>query len=173
MKVDFAGGRELDKALAEIGKAAARRVLHRVLKKAGQPIADLAGQLAPDDPKTPSPDLHTSMLVSTTLQNPLGNAEFAAVMKAGGSKAEAGRALRDARRDATGGSFAIMHVGPEAGQFHGLLQEFGTAHHGPQPFLRPAFDAKGTEALKIIEHDLGNEIMKTAQRQAARRAKKG
>jgi len=173
LKVEFSGGRELDKALAEIGKAAARRVLHRVLKRAGQPIADLAAQLAPDDPRTPSPDLKSSMLVTTKLKNPIGNAEFAAVMKAGGSKSAAAQALRDARRDATGGSFAVMHVGPAADRFYAHLQEFGTAHHGPQPFLRPAFDAKGPEALSIIERDLGDEIMKTAKRQEARRAKKG
>lgn len=171
MRVRFAGGRELDKALAAIGKSAGRAVLHRVLKRAGQPIADLAATLAPDDPATGAPDLRTSMLVSTKLKNPIGNAEFAAVMSGGGTKAAARRAMRDARREATGGSFAVMHVGPAAGIFYAHLQEFGTAHHGPQPFMRPAFDAASPESLKIIERDLGDEIMKTAKRQEARRAR--
>lgn len=171
LKLEFAGGRELDKALAAIGKAAGRAVLHRVLKRAGQPIADLAAQLAPDDPATGAPDLKTSMLVSTKLKNPIGNAEFATVMQSGGTTAAARRAMRDARRAATGGSFAVMHVGPDASRFYAHLQEFGTTHHRPQPFLRPAFDAAGPEALKIIERDLGDEIMKTAKRQEARRAR--
>lgn len=170
--VKVEGLRELDAALAEIGKAAARRTLVRVLKRAGQPIADRASELAPDDPATGSPDLHTGISVSAKLKNPVGAREFAAVMKAGGTKGEAVAALRGARREAAGeGSFAVMHVGPDYKQFHSTLQEFGTAHHPPQPFMRPAFDEKKNEALDIIKRDLGDEIMKTAKRQAARAAK--
>lgn len=166
------GLKELDAALAEIGKAAAKAVLKRVLKRAGQPIADRASQLAPDDPATPSPDLHTSIGVSAKLKNPTGAKEFAAVLKSGGSRAEAVTALRDARRASSGeDSFAMMHVGPDYKQRHGTLQEFGTAHHPPHPFMRPAFDEKKGEALEIIKRDLGAEIMKTAKRQAARRAR--
>lgn len=170
--VKVEGLRELDAALAAIGKAAARRTLVRVLTKAGEPIARRARELAPDDPRTGSPDLHTSIAVSAKLKNPVGNREFAAVMKAGGTKGEAVAALRGARRAAAGeGGFATMHVGPDYRQFHAQFQEFGTAHHGPQPFMRPAFDEKKGEALDIIKATLGEEIMKTAKRQAARKAR--
>lgn len=169
MKVE--GLREFDAALGELSKAAAKRTLMRVLLKAGEPIAERARQLAPDDPRTDAPDLHTSITVSAKLKNPVGAKEFAAVMKAGGSKAEAGRAMSAARREAPGGSLAMVFVGPEARQGHGVLQEFGTKHHGPQPFMRPAWDEKKSEALDVIKNTLGAEIMKTAKRVAARAAR--
>lgn len=162
------GLRELDAALGQLPKAAARRTLLRVLTKAGQVIADRAAELAPDDPRTGSPDLHTSMLVTGKLKNPVGASEFAQVMKSGGTRAEAGRAMADARRAAPGGSFAVMFVGPDAKQFHAHLQEFGTVNHGPQPFMRPAFEQKSGEALEIIKNTLGDEIAKTAARIAKR-----
>lgn len=170
MKVE--GLRDLDKALGELPKATARRVLHRVLQKAAQPIADRAADLAPDDPATGSPDLHTGIRVSTKLKNPAGAREFAEVMKAGGTRAEAGRAMAAARREQPGASLAMMFVGPDAKLFYAHLQEFGTSHHGPQPFMRPAWDEKKLEALGIIKSTLGDEITKTAKRVAARAAKK-
>lgn len=165
------GLRDLDAALGELPKAAARRVLMRVLTMAGAPLAERARQLAPDDPVTGAPDLHTSIAVSAKLKNPAGAREFAAVMKAGGTRAEAGRAMAAARREEPGGSLAMMFVGPGARQRHSHLQEFGTVHHGPQPFMRPAWNEKKDEALRIVRETLGDEIMKTAKRIAARAAR--
>lgn len=169
VKVD--GLRELDAALGELSKASARSVLHRVLRRAAEPIAEKARQLAPDDPATGAPDLRTSIAVSSKLRNPVGKAEFAAVMRAGGSKAEARAALREARR-AGSTSFAEMHVGPSQGGGHGVLQEFGTVHHAAQPFMRPAWEAHKEQALDIIKRDLGDEIDKAAKRAAKRAAAK-
>lgn len=168
--VRIEGLRELDAALGEFKKSTARAVLHRVLRKAAEPIGEKARQLAPDDPETGPPDLHTSIAVSTRLKNPTGNAEFAAVMRAGGTTAEARAALRDARR-AGSTSFAEVYVGPSKGGGHGILQEFGTVHHGPQPFMRPAWEQHKSGALDIIKRELGTEIEKTRQR-AAKRALK-
>lgn len=172
MTVRVDGLRELDAALGELPKATARRVLLRTLSKAGKPIAERAAELAPDDPQTGSPDLRTSIIVSAKLKNPVGAAEFAAVMKAGGSRAEAGRAMAAARKAQPGGSFAMMFVGPSARQFHAHMQEFGTVHHGPQPFMRPAWDEKAQAALEVIKTTLGDEIEKTAARIAKRAAAK-
>src|SRR5690606_8122518 len=71
------GLKELDKALGDLPKATARNVLHRTLRKAGAPIAEEASRLAPDDPATQAPDLHTSIAVSTRLKNKAGDAEYA------------------------------------------------------------------------------------------------
>lgn len=166
------GLRELDQALAELSRATARNVLRRVLLRAGEPIAEEARRLAPDDPATGAPDLRTSIAVSTKLRNPVGQAEFAAVMRSGGSTAEARTALRDAKREAGGGSFAEVYVGPGKGGGHGILQEFGTKHHAPQPFMRPAWDAKRDAALTVIKQELGDEINKAAARARRRAAKK-
>lgn len=175
MKVSVTGLRELDAVLGDLSKSAAKRVLQRVLMRAAEPMAEAARQLAPDDPDTGAPDLHTSIAVSTKLRNPAGKAEFAAVMRGGGSKADAVAAMREAR-SAGGESFAEVYMGPGKGGAHGVLQEFGTVHHAPQPFMRPAFEQHKGEALNIIKRDLGDEIDKAARRaakRAAARAAKG
>lgn len=47
---------------------------------------------------------------------------------------------------------------------YGRLQEFGTVHHAPQPFLRPAFDANRMQAVQAMK--------KTGERRIAAAAKK-
>jgi HK97 gp10 family phage protein len=49
-------------------------------------------------------------------------------------------------------------VGPSPTTFYGGLQEFGTAHHGAQPFARPAFDSEVDEALEILAAALWREL---------------
>ena len=51
------------------------------------------------------------------------------------------------------------------------LQEFGSAKHGAQPFLRPAWDAEKKPTLDRISDLLAKNIDKAA-RSAARRAAK-
>lgn len=51
------------------------------------------------------------------------------------------------------------------------LQEFGTQHHGPQPFLRPAWDAGRDGVLEFVRTELGAEIDKAAQRLARKQAR--
>ena len=62
-KIDIEGLKELDEALKELPKATARNVVLRTLKAEAQPIADLAAQLAPDNPRTKGKDLHKAILV--------------------------------------------------------------------------------------------------------------
>jgi HK97 gp10 family phage protein len=51
------------------------------------------------------------------------------------------------------------------------LQEFGTQHHGPQPFARPAWDGGKDALLEGIAEDLWSEIGKAAERQAKKAAR--
>lgn len=56
------------------------------------------------------------------------------------------------------------------------LQEFGTQHHAPQPFARPAWDAGKGNLLPGLAADFWDEINKAADRlakKAARLAAKG
>lgn len=41
-------------------------------------------------------------------------------------------------------------IGPDKARFYGMFQEFGTSHHAPQPFLRPALDEQKETAQRII-----------------------
>lgn len=42
----------------------------------------------------------------------------------------------------------------------GVFQEFGTVHHGPQAFLRPAYDAGKMRAVEAIKKRLRQRIEK-------------
>lgn len=44
------------------------------------------------------------------------------------------------------------------------FQEFGTAHHAAQPFMRPAFETKKVDAAEKIKSNLSNRINKEAAR---------
>lgn len=172
--VHVEGLRELDAALGQLTKATARAVLHRVLVKAGQPIATAAAAMAPID----TGELAGSIEVSSKIKNTVGNAEFAAVLRAGGSQQEAVAALRGARRSAAGsGSFAEVHVGPTKAKskkdaIKRIVTEFGSVKEAPRPYMRPAWSQKKDEALAIIRRDLGDEIEKAAKRAAKRAANK-
>ena len=168
ISVRTTGFKELDAALAQLPKAAAKRTLQRTLLKAGQPIADEATALAPRD----TGELAGSLAVSTRIANNVGKAEFAAVMRAGGTRSEARGAMIAARRASAGeGSFAMAFVGPEkaktkAAAIKRIVMEFGSVKRNiaRRPYTRPAWDTKQGEALDIVKWELGNEIIATARR---------
>lgn len=169
--IKVAGLADLDRALGELTKATARNVLRRVLTKAAQPMADAARRLAPDDPKTKK-SLRETIIVTSKSGKKVGSAEFAEVLRAGGTRQEAGAALRSARREAASkDSFATVYVGMNRKGFYGMFQEFGTSNHAAQPFLRPAFDANKDRVVEVVKSDLGAEIKKASAR-AAKRALK-
>lgn len=63
-----------------------------------------------------------------------------------------------------------VYMGPSnVPQAH--LQEFGTQHHGPQPYMRPAWDRGKDGALGAVAGSLAEEIDKAAQRIARKQAR--
>lgn len=166
--VQTSGFKALEAALGELPKATARNVLKRTLTKAAEPIRARAEQVAPRDTGT----LKQSIIVSASVKNKVGKAEYAAAMRAGRGKAAAVSAMRDARR-ATPGSFAEMYVGPAVPDaFYAHLVEFGTRHSAAKPFMRPAWDSEKDNALAIIRAELGNEIISAARRIARSKKQK-
>lgn len=157
------GLKELDEALGELPKATARNVLKRALIKAAEPIAEQARALAP----VRTGKLRDSIIISTRTTNP-GKQAFAIAMKSGASREEAVAAARLANRGHK--SFFELYVGPGR-QPHAHLQEFGTAHHAPQPYMRPAWDANKMRALETIKKQLADEIEKARQRLAKKAAR--
>jgi len=61
---------------------------------------------------------------------------------------------------AKGGDIAVR-MGPTRDFFYGMFQEFGTAHHSAQPFMRPAADQ---HAAQVIE-DIGAEFWALIKKQ--------
>lgn len=142
VKLEWLVGSE--KALGEVGsKATQKNVLTRTLKKAAAPIDDMASSLAPRD----TGKLEISIVTGTQLTRRQKSSAY-----------KAGKL-----------GVAEVHVGTKLSR--GLFQEFGTFKMRPHPFMRPAWDAKQGEALRIISTELWTEIKKAADRAARKRAK--
>lgn len=143
MKIE--GLKELEKALMELDKHTARKsVARKVLKKAGQPLADDMNQRAPIG-EGESGGLNKSYSVSTKLSK---------------------RQRKLAKR---GKSDVEVYVGTSDPA--GLQQEYGNVNHAAQPHVRPAWDGGKTQALNTIKTELGAEIINAAKRQAKRKLK--
>lgn len=165
------GLKELEKTLATLSKGIARNALRKAMAKAGEPIRDKAQSLAPRD----TGELETSIEISTKVKNTVGNAEYAAAMRAGLGVQAARSALRDARRT-TKGSFAEVYVGPSQADnkkdaIKRIVQEFGSVNQPAQPYMRPAWASEQDNALEIAKRELAVEVNKAAQRAAKRAAK--
>ena len=148
LQVKLDGFKDLEKALAEIGKrTTAKAVARRALKKAAEPVAELASSLAPEgDTKT----LRPSVAVGTKL-----------------SKRQARLHRKMFRNDkAAVEMFAGAGPLPSAHQ-----QEFGNENHAAQPFMRPAWDAEAMPTLDRLGNLMAAEIAANAKRAAKRAAK--
>ena len=167
------GLKELDAALGELGKATARNVMMRALKKSAEPIRDAAKSMAPRD----RGNLSESISITATSTARAGKKAFAEAMKSGSSVGDARAAAKAANKGAKGkDTFAQVFVGPTKGGRHGWFNEFGTEKMAAQPFMRPAFDVGAPKALASLKDDLSTEIEKArarAAKKALKRASQG
>jgi hypothetical protein len=148
------GFSDLDRALSELPRATQKPTLRRALKKAAEPLAATARGLAPRDPESPG-NLAGSITVSTKL-----------------SRRQA-RMHRKMFKDDRAAVEMFVGPGPDPAAWN---QEFGNVNHGPQSFMRPAWDSEQRPMLERLKADLWTEIEKTAARaarKAARQARMG
>lgn len=166
--MNVSGLKELDEALGELGKRMGRAVLQRSLRKAAEPMRKMAEEGAPYR----TGRLGGSIKILARAKGAdLGRAEYRETLSATGSRSAAQGALRDARRAAVGQVNLFMGPTDKDG-WHGRFIEFGTRHHDPDPFMRPAFDAEAQPTINRLAPILRVEIDKAAAR-AARRALRG
>lgn len=145
MRVKLEGFADLDRALGELGKVTGRNVLRRAGYKALQPMADLAIEKAP----VLTGRLKVGIAVS--------------------SRQKTARALK---RTPEGKNSVEVYMGPvRADVVEAVQQEFGNKHHGPQPFMRPAWDVEKSRLPDRVGEELGPEIEKAAKRQARKQAR--
>jgi HK97 gp10 family phage protein len=179
--VRLEGFRELEAELAKLSKAAGKGALRRAGIKAMAPMAEIARTLAPVD----EGNLQASIMVSAKAKGAgadVGKAEFGAVLRGGGTKAQATAALRDARRSANDGQGvpsielfmgpAIPPTGKKRAAIKAQVMEFGSFKDTPQPYMRPAWDQDHRAMLDRLKVDLWAEVSKAverAERRAARR----
>ncbi len=150
--VKLTGFKELERELENLSKAAGKGVLRRSLKKAAQPIADTANAIAPVG-DTSEPGLSESVVYSTRL-----NRRQTGLHR---------KMFRDDRAAVEG----FVGTNDPAG----VQQEFGNINHGPQPFMRPAWDQEALPTLDRLGDNLWTELQKSiarAERKAARQAAK-
>jgi len=192
IRVHVSGFRELDAQLKKLSQSVARDALQRAGRDAMEPMARLARQLVPTD----THELQESIEVGAVAEDDfaaVGGREYSAVLKGGGSKADAVGALRDARRAVKGqrgNYYADMFMGPVAQKFRGgetpeekkqnvlkgFYQEFGDAKGNGRAYLRPAFDQDKAAMLERLKKEIWFEVLSAIERsdaRAARRAAKG
>lgn len=139
-KVKVEGLRELSRALTdELPKATRRGVLRRALKQAAKPIEGDAESRAP----VRRGHLQTSVETGTKL-----------------SRRQKSKHKKESEVE------VFVGAGPLA---QATAQEFGTAYHGPQPFMRPAWDSNKRGALQSLKGAITTELEK-ARKRAARKA---
>ena len=165
---------ELEKALQELPRATGGNVLKRAIVKPAEVFAARARQLAPVS-AIPKHKFHLKDEIKVGKPKVIsaGKAAFAQAMKDGGTRAEAGQAARAANAAAGGaGRHAVVQVGPTHRAFHGIFGEFGTAHHPPHPFMRPAWDELTPEPMIGMIADTLKEELENARKRLARKAER-
>lgn len=152
----FDGGREIERALAELPRATSKAVSRRAIKKVLEPVADTADAYTE----------HFNIAVGTKL-----------------SPRQRGMARSDfAGKVVTMYVGPVQEDGSHAPHAH--LIEFGTgprAHKSgkyvgfvtPQPFMRPAWDAWSPRMLEELGRLMWIEIEKAVARRAKKAAKAG
>lgn len=143
------GLKELDKLLAELPRAVARREMQQDGIGALKPFVDAVKSMAPVDadptntPKRAPGTLRDSYHAGTRL-----------------NKSQA----KTARRE--GKSFAEVYAGTNDPA--GVQTEFGNAHQAPQPHARPAWEATKQEVLAGVGGRMWDRIEKVRAKQAAK-----
>ena len=165
------GLREFDDAIAELTKGTARNVLRRAALDAAAPMVERMQQLAPK--KTGK--LQAGIAATVLGGGSPGKAAFAGAKSSGASDGEARAAAKAA---GSGPLSVVVSVGSTGayGKSIAHLDEFGTSHSAPRPFIRPGFDQTKDEVIGRIKGSLKAEIDKAASRaarKAARFAAKG
>src|SRR5260221_582984 len=140
--VKIEGLNEVRDALEELPKAMSKNVMQRVLEKHAAPIAATAKSLAPVN----TGELRDEIVASIKLTSHQ-------------------RALHE-----TQGDDVEVFVG--SGVFYAHMQEFGTEHNPPHPFMRPAWDQHKQGVLDGLKTDLWAEIAKAVDK-LARKAARG
>lgn len=180
MTFKIEGLRELEAKLMLLKPATGKAALRRAGNKAMQPMADLAKRFAPELTGELSGSIKTGARAQGAGAQ-IGKSEYAAVMRAGGSRSEASAALRAARRTAKASSNAAsveLFMGPTKAKtkkdaIKRIAQEFGTRKMAAQPYMRPAWDMDKEAMLARVVREMRIEIDKTLVRAARRGALRG
>jgi HK97 gp10 family phage protein len=165
--VNIEGLSDLAAALGQFRKSTQRSILERTLRETvGNPIRDAAKAMAPKL----TGELRKSIKVVVPPRSSPGKDAFAAAMRAGASREEAGEAAHAANATAVGDA-ATARIQVQAQSPHAHFIEFGTYKMHAEPFMTPAARAQRQPAIAALRAELGRQIKATAARVAKRKAK--
>lgn len=140
---------ELNATFAEMSKGLAKGALTRIAVAAlKDEFVPVAKSLAPDDPATQGNDLKASIIAGPA------------------SKLNSRQKKLNKQRDDRSFGEGFAGTADPAG----IAQEFGNVNHGPQPFMRPAWDQTQKPLIDHVAKNAWPEVEKTAKRAAKRLA---
>lgn len=137
------GDGDLKRTFKEMDAAMSRAVLVQAGLNAVEPMRVRAGELAPRSAGS-GPHLADNIVAAETAFGSNGNVS----------------------RNPDVIAIAIGPSHQPNDMFYGQFQEFGTAHHPAQPFLRPAFDQQHKETTRRFGVALGAEIKRRVGRRS-------
>lgn len=144
VQVQLTGFRELAEALKQFGPRVAKNSLRRAVSAAAAEIRNQARANAPVDTGEMKRDIQMKR-EKDQRSGPLA-ATFSVFVRSGKKSRLSGRS-RDVQKDS----------------FYWKFVEFGTSKMPAQPFLRPAFETKKEEAVRIIGEKLDEGIQQAAR----------
>lgn len=148
-KMTFQGGRELERALKELGEKESTKIGNRVMRAATkrmfQEIRDRAPVGTQPTRRTRRKKNGQQVVADYGRLTSPGNLKFRKLPKKPGS---------------TEISFMVT----TGNAFWGLFLEFGTAEMRAYPFIRPTFDREVVPTLNFIGDELGKGIVKSARK---------
>ena len=147
----LSGFSELDKELERLSKSMGKGVLRRGLITSAQPLAEIARGLAPRGTDE-TQRMADTIAVSTKLS------------------ARQAKLHRKAFRNDKASVEVFVGPGPDPTAWN---QEFGNENHGPQAFMRPAWDQDQKALLDRLSDALWAELQKTVKRLERRAARSG
>jgi HK97 gp10 family phage protein len=142
------GFADLYKSIRKLEEGVLAKELTPLLVRASEPVRVYAQTLAPDDPKSPNPDLESGIAIST--------------------RQRSGRAKRDRQ---LGKYDARVFIGPFGGRSaypQAIMQEFGTVKMSAQPYMRPAYDSQKETVVRLLGISFGDHIQAIARKYGVR-----
>jgi len=149
------GSKELEALLKKLPERVAEKVTLGALRTGGRVIAKAARDSVRASPAVDSGMLEKSI---TTRTRKSGRAKSAPKIVSVGVARKTAMVVRKGRKKATKASPAR----------YAHLVEFGTENMPAEPFLRPAVELKGEEAIKRIMEALGRGVDREARKLAGK-----
>lgn len=133
VSIRLEGVKELERELERLPSKVQKKMLRPSLRASAKPIRDEAVRRAPRR-KSPPPR-------GSSRYHPAGKELYRSIK------------VRSAGRQPGLDAAIQVKTGP-----HGHLLERGTIHIGAQPFMRPAYDTRKGEAIRVFRETLGKRI---------------